>query len=407
MKIIILIVCPIILIFCSTTENALNMEKNFRSDIDFLKSHSDAIVLANQGGSGQIIVVPAYQGRVMTSTLDGENGAGFGWINYDKIEEGQMDERFNAYGGEDRFWLGPEGGQFSLYHKPESGFTLDNWYVPKQFDALPFQVVERGDQDITMETSFTIHNYSNTKFDVKVIRKVRIFENDEIQRLLEIDNLNSLKVVGFESQNRLINIGDTVWNKEKGLLSIWILGMYNPGKEVVIILPYYQGGVGSLGEVVNDNYFGEVPPDRLRVGGGVVYFKGDGTYRSKIGLNWMRAKDILGSYDPDKNVLTIVKYSKAEEKADYIRSMWEIMNNPYDGDVVNSYNDGPPEPGTAPMGPFYELETSSPVKPLRPGEEILHVHQTYHIQGTEKQLNILTEELFNVKIQQVKDAFVH
>jgi len=383
------------------------MEKNFGTDIDFLKKHSDAIVLKNQEGNGQIIVVPAYQGRVMTSTLNGEKSTGFGWINYDKIEDGQLDERFNAYGGEDRFWLGPEGGQFSLYHKPDGGFTLDNWYVPKQFDAEPFQVVEIGDQDLTMESIFTINNYSNTRFDVKVIRKVKIFENEDILRLLEIDNLKGLQVVGFESQNRLINMGDTAWSKEKGLLSIWILGMYNPGEEVVIIIPYYQGGVGSLGEIVNDNYFGEVPPERLRVSGGVVYFKGDGKYRSKIGLNWMRAKDILGSYDAKRNVLTIVKYSKPEGKADYIKSMWEIMNNPYDGDVVNSYNDGPPEPGASPMGPFYELETSSPVRSLEPGEEMSHVHQTYHIQGTEKQLNVITEELFNLKIQQIKDAFVH
>jgi hypothetical protein len=182
--------------------------------------------------------------------------------------------------------------------------------------------------------------------------------------------------------------------------------MYIPGNQVVIVIPYYQGVTGSLGEVVNDSYFGEVPADRLRVESGVVYFKGDGKCRSKIGLNWMRAKDFLGSYDPERNVLTIVKYSKPEEKSDYVKSMWEIMKDPYDGDVVNSYNDGPPEPGAKPMGPFYELETSSPVKPLGPGEEIIHIHQTIHIRGSEAQLNSITEELFKVKIQQIKDAFL-
>ena len=121
----------------------------------------------------------------------------------------------------------------------------------------------------------------------------------------------------------------------------------------------------------------------------------------------MRAKNLLGSYDPVKNVLTIVKYNKPEEESDYIKSMWEIMEDPYGGDVVNSYNDGIPDSGGEPLGPFYELETSSPVKELSPGEHILHVHQTYHLQGSEEDLNHITEQLFRVKIQHIKDAFIH
>ena len=397
----------IVIAACSTIENPSKMGNTFKDDIDFLRQKTDAIVLKNEDGSSQIIVIPEYQGRVMTSTLNGEDGEGFGWINYEKIHEGKMDERFNAYGGEDRFWLGPEGGQFSLYHKPGGPFSLENWYVPKQFDAEKFEVIETNENHVLMKADFSISNYSGTDFEVGVRRKVRLLKQEEIGRLLEVESLDGFQSVGFESENHLINRGDSAWTKEAGLLSIWVLGMYKPGNEVVIIIPYYQGGTGSLGEIVNDSYFGEVPSDRLRAGGGIVYFKGDGKYRSKIGLNWMRAKNLLGSYDPVRNVLTIVKYNKPEDKSDYVKSMWEIMEDPYDGDVINSYNDGPPEPGVKPMGPFYELETSSPVKPIGHGEEIVHLHQTIHISGSEKQLNALTEELFNVKIQQIKDAFTN
>ena len=37
----------------------------------------------------------------------------------------------NVFGGEDRFWLGPEGGQFALYFKPGDPFDLDHWQVPE------------------------------------------------------------------------------------------------------------------------------------------------------------------------------------------------------------------------------------------------------------------------------------
>jgi len=383
------------------------MGKTFKDDIGFLQQYTDAFVLKEPSGKGQIIVIPQYQGRVMTSTLQGEDGKGYGWINYDLIKSGKLDEHFNAYGGEDRIWLGPEGGQFSLYHRPGGPFDLDNWYVPPQVDTQPFKVESKSDQEVSLSAQFSITNYSKTEFNVRINRTVRIFTLEEIIKNLGLESLENCTAVGFESQNRLKNIDSLAWSKEKGLVSIWILGMYNPGDNVVIVLPYYQGGIGSLGEVVNDAYFGQVPTNRLKSSRGVVYFKGDGKYRSKIGMNWMRAKDILGSYDPDQKVLTIVKYNKPEEEADYVRAMWEIMDDPYGGDVINSYNDGKPAPDKDPLGPFYELETSSSVTELQPGEELLHIHQTFHIQGTEDQLNHITEKLFNVKIQNIKDAFIH
>ena len=50
--------------------------------------------------------------------------------------------------------------------------------------------------------------------------------------------------------------------------------------------------------------------------------------------------------------------------------MWEMQREPFKGDVINSYNDGPPAPGKPPLGPFYELETSSPALSLRPTSSI-------------------------------------
>src|SRR6185436_18912702 len=77
----------------------------FGYDLDFLQQyHKDLIVLGED--NSQVIIVPAYQGRVMTSTADGEKGASFGWINHDLIASKKPSEHMNAVGGEERFWLG-------------------------------------------------------------------------------------------------------------------------------------------------------------------------------------------------------------------------------------------------------------------------------------------------------------
>jgi len=134
-----------------------------------------------------------------------------------------------------------------------------------------------------------------------------------------------------------------------------------------------------------------------------LYFKGDGLYRSKIGLNPKRALPLMGSYDEDANVLTIVHYSKPEGVTDYVNSMWELQDDPFAGDAANSYNDGPVD-GKA-MGPFYELESSSPAAFLNPGESTTHVHTTVHIQGQETELDAIVQQLFHVDINTIKNIF--
>ena len=85
--------------------------------------------------------------------------------------------------------------------------------------------------------------------------------------------------------------------------------------------------------------------------------------------------------------------------------MWELQDEPYKGDVVNSYNDGPPEPGAKPLGPFYELETSSPAAALKPGGTISHVHRTFHLQGPEADLDPIVRATLGVTIDEIKSAF--
>jgi hypothetical protein len=340
----------------------------------------------------------------MTSTSEGAKGLSYGWINKEVFLSGDTSEHINVYGGEDRIWLGPEGGQFSIYFSRGKEFNLDNWYVPRVIDLEPYDVVSSSKTEAVFAKEAELTNYSGAVFKIAINRAVRIIEREEALRRLSIDPDTKASLVAFESVNELKNSGSAAWKKETGLLSIWILGMFNPSPAATIIIPY-QGKETELRKVVNDNYFGQVPDDRLKLVGTTVFFKADGAYRSKIGLTPENAPEWLGSYDSDNGVLTVVKYTKPAGAMDYVNSLWEIQKEPYAGDAINAYNDGPPAPGAKPLGPFYELETSSPAVALQPNRSIRHTHITVHIKGTPETLDPIMTRIFNITTAEVTSAF--
>jgi hypothetical protein len=376
---------------------------SFGADVAFLKQHTDVFVLSDERAAA-IAVVPSMQGRVMTSSALGDEGASFGWINYDLIRSGEILEHMNAYGGEERFWLGPEGGQFSIYFEPGSPFDLEHWFVPAAIDTEAFDLVSRDHSSARFQKEIRLTNYSGHTLDIHVDREVCLLDPDEVATLLGVRPDEGLAFVAHQTRNTIKNIGESAWTHETGMVSIWILGMYNPSPTTTIVIPFVPGSEDVLGPIVNDAYFGKVPSDRLVTGDGVLFFKGDGLYRSKIGLSPARAMPFLGSYDSDASVLTIVHYNKPENVSDYVNSMWELQDEPFSGDVVNSYNDGPPEPGVEPMGPFFELESSSPAAALGPGEQLLHQHTTIHFSGPESSLDILAQQILGVDIETIKSA---
>jgi hypothetical protein len=403
-RLLIVLLCIVTLAGCM--EQQKKMGKNtFGDDLKFLKKHTDVVVLSDEKGNGRVTVVPQMQGRVMTSTAGGLDGFSFGWINRELVASGKFVEHMNVFGGEDRFWLGPEGGQFSIFFKNGVPFDLEHWFTPAPIDTEPFELVSKSKSRAVLKKDMRLENYSRTVFNLRADREVKIIERDDAIELLGVAPAPNIKMVAFESINKVTNTGDKAWEKETGLLSIWILGMFNPSPATTVVIPFKAGPEDKLGAAVNDAYFGKVPADRLVVKDGVLFFSGDGQYRSKIGLSPLRAKPVLGSYDAVNQVLTIVQYNKPRGATDYVNSMWELQDEPFKGDVVNSYNDGPPEPGAKPLGPFYELETSSPAAALRPGATISHIHRTFHLQGPEADLNTIAQATLGVTIDEIKSAF--
>ena len=371
-----------------------NQKGSFQYDLDFLKQyHKDLIVLGTD--NAQIIVLPQYQARIMTSTAEGNAGASFGWLNHELIASKKFSQHFSAFGGEERFWIGPEGGQFSIYFKKGVSFNFDNWFVPKEIDTEKFEVIEVNKTNASFEKIMHLQNYSGTDFDVKVNRNIQVLTDSAIYQLIGMAPKDT-KIVGFESNNSITNTGKNTWTKQSGLLSIWILSMLNANENTTIALPYKKGDAAQLGKIVTDDYFGKVPADRLQIKDGLILLKADGNHRSKIGIAPARAIPMAASYDAKNNLLTIAQFSINETDRDYVNGLWQIQKNPFAGDAVNAYNDGPIDGKQ--MGKFYELESSSPAAALAPGASIHHLHRTIHLKGPKQSLNDVTQKLFGVGV---------
>jgi hypothetical protein len=371
----------------------------FAEDLAFLEKNGAIHLL--EGPKGELVATSAkFQGRVMTSAVE-RAGRSFGWINRSFIAEGKTGTPFDNYGGEDRFWLGPEAGQFGLYFAPGKDFQFEQWQVPHAMQEGAWDIADAKKTSVVFKKKMSVTNWSNATFDVEVERKVALLSADEMKAALGAPPTDA-KAVAFVTKNTIKNAGQKAWTKESGLLSVWILAMYAPAADGKVIVPFATKDV--KGPVVNDAYFGKVPDDRLTVheDKGFLVFKVDGKLRSKIGLGPDRAKRVLGSYSPEAKLLTIVQYDRPEGKKPYVNSMWEKQKEPFAGDVVNSYNDGPIAPGKPPLGGFYELETSSPAAELAPGATLTHSHRTFHLVGEPAALEPIAKAALGVSLADLK-----
>lgn len=371
-------------------------------DVAFLAKHKvETIELKDEATGSAILVAPGYQGRVMTSSGSGPQGQSFGWINYDLISSGEVKPQFNPVGGEERLWLGPEGGPFSIYFAKGKEQVYENWEVPPFLDTESFDIENQSIHQVTFRKETKLKNASGQVFNLNIVRKVTLLPADTLAGLFGIPFPVSLDVVAYQTDNSLTNSGENAWTRETGLLSIWLLSMFNPSPGTTVFIPYRNEGDGV---VVNDEYFGKVPPDRLIVENGTLFFKIDGKYRSKIGLPPERATALCGSYDRKNQTLTLLWCSLPAGDMPYVNSKWGDQDNPYAGDVINSYNDGPLADGSI-MGPFYEIETSSPGAELKPGESITHSQRIIHIKGEEQDLEKMVTGLFDLRLSEISGKF--
>lgn len=400
----------VILFSCiGNKKSSENMKKTYEKgtfgyDVKYLsEKDSQLVVLKSDDGKAQVIASAKYQAKVFTSTANGEEGNSHGFINYNFFDSGVVDDHMNGFGGEDRFWLGPEGGQYSIYFEPGKEQVYDNWHTPKAIDIEEWNVSNATSKEATFTKDTELKNYLGSTLNIGVERTISLISDAEMTSELGVTLPQGVNSVAYATDNKITNKNDFEWTEKTGTVCIWMLDMFNPSDSAVTVIPYNTGNEKQLGRVVTSDYFGEIPVDRLIDDNGTLFFKTDGKSRGKLGMNAKRTKSVAGNYDPIAKRLTIVTF-KADPSATYLNQEWNPKRNPLIGDALNAYNDGPLEDSSI-MGPFLELESCSPAAFLKPGESLSHVHNVFHFVGDEATLSPIAEKLLGVSLNKVKTVF--
>lgn len=382
----------------------MNYEKGtFGYDLNYLSEKDSLIILKSEDEKAQVILSAKYQAKVFTSTANGLEGNSHGFVNYNFFDAGLVDEHMNGFGGENRLWLGPEGGAYSIFFEPGKEQLYDNWHTPEAVDIEAWEISMATTTEATFTKETELKNYRGSNLHIAMDRKIGLLSDSEVAASLEITLPVGVNAVAYSTENRITNRNNYAWTEETGTVCIWMLDMFNPSDSAVTVIPYLTGEEAALGSVVTSDYFGEIPPERLIDDHGTLFFKTDGNSRGKLGMNARRTQSVAGNYDPIARRLTIVTF-EADPEATYLNQEWNPDRDPLKGDALNAYNDGPLDDGSI-MGPFLELESSSPAAFLEPGESLSHRHNVYHFVGDEASLSPIAEQLLGVSLERVKKIF--
>jgi Family of unknown function (DUF6786) len=370
----------------------------FLDAVELLKSTGNrAVQLQRSGKDAAVLVSPDLVGRVMCSTFSSKTGEANAWINREAILKGKVDPVFNNFGGEERFWFGPEGGRFGLmFGGNESCFA--NYHVQEGMTSLGYNVMTQDDRSVTITADMSLQNTVGTKFSLRVERRISLLESCPYASEI----WDPVDFVGFQSDNVVTNIGPSPWVRETGTIAMWCLGQFLEHPRLAVVIPVRDGTNGSAGPATVDEYFkdfciGDAFQRECRMNyDGWVRLKADGKIRGKVGAKKERVTGRLGSYNPNSDHLIIVDHDFYPE-LDYATGYWRPYTDAFDGDAVSVYVDGPQEVGGS-EGLSYELETMSPALFLRPGQSFSYRNRTFHLRARRQTIHAVCKRFLNAEI---------
>jgi hypothetical protein len=341
-----------------------------------------SLVLRGARGA-RIVVVPRLGGRVLRAVLP--DGFEAGWVDEAAARrERNPNERFHNVGGLDRLWIGPEGGPFGFFFDPGAPAVGERWRVPAAIDRLRLRVVRSSPGRVALAGRAHLVGRSGARFSLGIGREITAMSESQLSaRLGRLPP--GVAAAGVITKNTITNLGARAWRATEGIPQIWILGQFPAGARARVLVPLARAAAP-----VEDGYFGPPGARRLRRSGRKVVFAADGRRVSKIGIGPRATTGRAGAHDPARSLLTIVRF-EVRRGGRYANFLWSPpAGRPWGGDAFQSYNSGD--------GSFFELESVSPARALRPGSSAVHRHETLFLRGPRAALATLTKRTLGIDL---------
>lgn len=376
---------------------------SFGRELAFFGKYGVPTLILGEGDS-LIAVSPAWQARVMTSTCEGTSGDALGWINRELIAFQKDNPQLVQLGGEDRLQLGPQGGEASLFFEKNKALTEENILAPAFLSKEPWQLVARSKTRAKFEKTADFENMKGTKFKVKIERDIATLDRKASAEILGIEIPDGVKMVAFQSLNKLTNLGDKAWTEASGLLNLSVQSCFNASKSTYVFIPYAK----SNGDIARDDFQDQaISPNentkRLLVTNNYIRFKADGKYLSGISIPPNRSEGIAISYDDINKTLTIITYLRPAANPKYLPFSWRRVASANDsGDAISLFNNGALGRGTNTAGAYFEVSTHSPAIDASPQQSQFHLQRTFHFKGSEYDLGLISYKLTGISIGELR-----
>ena len=181
----------------------------------------------------------------------------------------------NAFGGEDRLWLGPEGGQYSIFFRKGDPFDLEHWQTPPLIDSEPWPVAEQGPRHVVFRREGRLVNYSGTTFELPA--SIEPSGSWSATARHGCSACRSRRSSSWSPSSPRTSSSTPAWPPGRSRAACCRSGSWECSSRRRARpwwFPYREGPESELGPVVNDAYFGKVPADRLAGAGRPALLQG-------------------------------------------------------------------------------------------------------------------------------------
>lgn len=329
----------------------------------------DVNVKGLKGTDGTVYLSPGLQGRIFCSIGDTLVH------KLDFAMAADPSDDFNNIGG-NSLWPAPEGGAYA-YNYPRGA-----WCVQDGINKVCPKVTSLSDTSATMVKEIALINAKGINVELEYKREVRLMDISALTRSC------LLKGVAYSSKDTFTALND--YPVKDVLLNAWTLEQF-PGAEGITAFGKFDSD--DAAQVINDDFYGD-PLSRITFAKNLFIFRLGGPDRLQIGVKKACRPELIGAYDPAREILMIRKTKIKEGKYINIADN-EQKNGPFSTEDIFSIFNG------ATLN-FFELETIAPMIE-KDGKFVSSTveSETYLFKGPKENLAELLEKEYNINSKEI------